>query len=135
MLACFFNCCIEEEKKPTLDSLNLLTRTKATLFSSFSVFCFLRSQISKMTSLFFCKGSTEIFQRGDRQHFTKKRFRVGESGTGSFPAHWHGHKWKQHIHFVQFALPSHMELACKRPLSTKLFLIKSPSSAVMINTN
>lgn len=114
----FFNCCVwGKQREATLKILTFCTRTThATLFPSFSLSCFLEILYHKsdLSYLFLNKGSIETpIREGWAENVLGISSRGWESErllTGSFPAHWHRHKWKQHIHFVQFALPSHMEL-------------------------
>ena len=90
-----------------------------------------------MTSLFFGKGSTETPSRGEtRFGYFITGLRVGASANRQFSSSLARVQVEAAHSFraICFTFP-HGVGACKRLLSTKLFLIKSPSSGVMINTN
>lgn len=113
----FFLIVVGEENKERSHPKDLtILHKNHMLFSSFSLSCFreILYHNSGFSYLFLNKGSTET---PTREGWAENVLDISSQGweserllTGSFPAHWHRHKWKQHIHFVQFALPSHMEL-------------------------
>lgn len=112
----FSNCCVwGTQGEATLRIFNILRKNHKLLYSlHFHFPASRRFFITHVTYLFLNKGSIETCTReGWAENVRGISSRGWESQrllTGSFPAHWHQHKGKQHIHFVQFALPSHMEL-------------------------
>lgn len=140
----FFNCRVEGKKEASLRLSTFCTRTRATLFSSFSLFCFLEILDHKNDFrylLFFSKGSTETHshQRGlswDPVGYFITGLRAWASVNRQFSSSLAQSQVEAAHSFcaICFTFPQGVG-ACKRLLSTKLFLIKSPSSGVMINAN
>lgn len=112
----FFNCCMwGKQREATLKNFNILHKEHALLHCPHVHFpASWRFYVANVTYFFSNKGRIETPTReGWAESVLGISSRAWEPErllTGSFPAHWHGHKAKQHIHFVQFALPSHMEL-------------------------
>lgn len=135
----FFNCCVRGNNEANLKDFNILSKNYTLLSfphthfpASWRIFCIIKWLLLLISQV-------RVVERGlswARVGYFIPGLRDWASANRQFSSSLAQAPVKAVHSFcaICFTFP-HGVGACKRLLSTKLFLIKSPSSGVMINTN